>query len=194
MCDSVKCTVKNSGGRPDYPCSVPFHGVKTPAKIDCGYNAPINRGDGFHFLFGKFLFDGVIVLLKELFGGFPGNSGADKNINSGGNHHKGEANAEKNFAVGFFKECENQNGKSRKNTEAGSENAVADVFVVKAVLEFFYHSLNAVGKLKGLFSRYSYLSVFMPLVMKRATAPATRSRRVMIPIPAAGNFWLKKNV
>ena len=110
MGNSVKSAVKNSGGRPDYPCSVPFHCVKTPAEINCGYNAPIDGCDGFHFLFGKFLFNGVITLLKKVFGGVPGNSGADKNVNSCGNHHKGEANAEKNFAVGFFKECENKNG------------------------------------------------------------------------------------
>ena len=61
-------------------------------------------------VFGELLFNGVISLLEELFGGFLGNSGSDENVNTCGNHHKSEANSKKNFAVGFFKECENKNG------------------------------------------------------------------------------------
>ena len=89
--DSFKNAVKNAGNGPDYPCPMPFHGVKTPTKINRDYNAPVNCRDWVKLFFKVFLFYSVIVLLKKFFGCFPGDSGTDKNINSRGSNHKSKA-------------------------------------------------------------------------------------------------------
>ena len=61
--NAAYCAIAHSGYWPHNPADVPTPGNKTVAKIDSGYQAPVNLSDGFIFMLIHLFLPSIIPLL-----------------------------------------------------------------------------------------------------------------------------------